>query len=167
MEYFLPSNLKFLRKMRKLSQAALGNHLDIPRSNIAAYESKGVEPSLAILQKLSAYFEIDIQSLITKDLSIHENLDLGVSFYKDQKQIMTFELDQVQIDEYINSTIQCRKILQGFLSMHTFNNKRLSYPTLEAKKLRSNVKSLFNLIKQLLSNSENIIQILIKNVSNE
>lgn len=62
-------NLKFLRKQRALSQDALARELDLKRNNIAAYESKNVEPRLDTLVKFADYFDIPLDELVTGDLS--------------------------------------------------------------------------------------------------
>ena len=66
---FLSSNLRFLRKRRKLSQQQLADDLGVKRSNIAAYETKNVEPRLALINDISRYFDIPLEHLVTTDLA--------------------------------------------------------------------------------------------------
>jgi transcriptional regulator with XRE-family HTH domain len=65
---FLSSNIKFLRKRRKLSQQRLADDLGIKRSNIAAYETKNVEPRLSFINELADYFEIPLEDMVLTDL---------------------------------------------------------------------------------------------------
>lgn len=65
---FLSSNIRFLRKRRKLSQQQLADDLDIKRSNIAAYETKNVEPRLALIHELAGYFSVSLEDFIVTDL---------------------------------------------------------------------------------------------------
>ena len=65
---FLSSNIRFLRKRRKLSQQQLADDLSIKRSNIAAYETKNVEPRLALIHELASYFSVSLEDFIITDL---------------------------------------------------------------------------------------------------
>jgi transcriptional regulator with XRE-family HTH domain len=66
---FLSSNLRHLRKQRKLSQQQLADALGVKRSNIAAYETKNVEPRLSLLNRIATYFSVPLADLILSDLS--------------------------------------------------------------------------------------------------
>ena len=59
---YLSKNLKFLRKSRQWSQEELARRLGIKRSNIAAYESKNVEPRLSLLLSMAKLFNVDNMS---------------------------------------------------------------------------------------------------------
>jgi transcriptional regulator with XRE-family HTH domain len=66
---FLSSNLRYLRRRDTLSQQQLADDLGIKRSNIAAYETKNVEPRLALLDRMASYFSVSLTDLILTDLS--------------------------------------------------------------------------------------------------
>lgn len=65
----LPSNLKFLRKRRKLSQADVAIGLDIKRTSLSGYENGSSEPPLQILLKLAEFYHIREDHLLRTDLS--------------------------------------------------------------------------------------------------
>lgn len=65
----MSKNIRFLRKERKLSQQQLADALEIKRSNIAAYETKGVEPRLFLINEMAVFFNVPLARLITADLS--------------------------------------------------------------------------------------------------
>ncbi|CAH1001365.1 hypothetical protein LEM8419_02266 [Neolewinella maritima] len=75
---FLSSNLRFLRKRRKLSQQQLADDLGVKRSNIAAYETKNVEPRLALINDIARYFEMPLEHLIMTNLTAIEPEELSV-----------------------------------------------------------------------------------------
>jgi len=65
----LNKNLKYLRQKNKISQQILADALDIPRSTLGDYERGKTEPNIAMLIKMSIYFDLTIDELVNKDLS--------------------------------------------------------------------------------------------------
>lgn len=54
------TNLKFLRKQKKLSQQAFADIMDIKRSSIGAYEELRAEPNYDVLKKMADFFNISM-----------------------------------------------------------------------------------------------------------
>jgi len=65
-------NLKYLRNKHKLSQQGLSDVLDIPRTTLGDYERSKTEPNIAMLIKMSKQFDVKVDDLINKDLSLSE-----------------------------------------------------------------------------------------------
>lgn len=57
--------LKAVRKMRNLNQLKVALDLNISREALSHYENGKREPSLAMLCKMSKYFNVSIDYLIT------------------------------------------------------------------------------------------------------
>lgn len=66
---FLNSNIRYLRRLRGMTQADLAGQIGIKRSLLGAYEEERAEPRIATMQKLSYFFEIPLDTLINQDLS--------------------------------------------------------------------------------------------------
>ncbi|MEZ4986897.1 MAG: helix-turn-helix transcriptional regulator [Saprospiraceae bacterium] len=66
---YLASNIKLLRRLRKLSQEELANLIGLNRGNIASYENGTAEPRIGSLLKLADVFGISIEDIASKDLS--------------------------------------------------------------------------------------------------
>jgi transcriptional regulator with XRE-family HTH domain len=64
-------NLKFLRASQDVSQQALAKNLNLSRSNIAKYEAGVHEPSLEVILRISRYFKITVDTLLTVDMHKH------------------------------------------------------------------------------------------------
>ncbi len=64
----LKSNLKYLRKKKKLSQNDVANLLGISRSTYANYETAQSEPPASQLLKIAEYFQVSTDDLLTKDI---------------------------------------------------------------------------------------------------
>ncbi len=57
--------LKTIRKQKNLNQLKVAMDLNISREALSHYENGKREPSLAMLQKMSEYFNVSIDYLIT------------------------------------------------------------------------------------------------------
>lgn len=64
----LADNIKYLRGEQKLSQQALADSLTLSRSNLAKYESGIHDPGIEVLLRMSRYFRISVDLLLTTDL---------------------------------------------------------------------------------------------------
>lgn len=126
MNYFA-SNLKFLRKSQKISQSKLAEDLKVNRSNIAAYESKNVEPRLKVLIKIANYFNVGINELLLVDFKKEkESQDIQteilkgfkekVKNYENKPSMIAFEL--VNLQESINTNQYYKgKVLKSILKV--------------------------------------------------
>lgn len=63
-------NLKYLRNKNKLSQNALAESLEIPRTTLGDYERGKTEPNIAMLVRMSSFFDVKIDELINSNLSL-------------------------------------------------------------------------------------------------
>jgi len=71
-------NIKYLRKINKLSQDDLAKIIDTKRTTISNWEMGVAHPKVEELIKLSAYFDISIDKLLFVDLSKGEGDGVGV-----------------------------------------------------------------------------------------
>lgn len=62
-------NIKYLRKVRNLTQDQLADKIGVNRAMIGSYEEGRAVPKLPALQILSHYFNVSIDSLVNTDLS--------------------------------------------------------------------------------------------------
>src|SRR5687768_11322848 len=62
-------NLKYLRKLRGMTQEEFANKLKIKRSLLGAYEEERAEPRLEVLELVSETFKLSLDELLLKDLS--------------------------------------------------------------------------------------------------
>lgn len=71
----ITNNLKYLRHKYKISQQALAEALEIPRTTLGDYERGKTEPNIEMLIKMSEHFEIQVDDLIRTDIS-HKDLEI-------------------------------------------------------------------------------------------
>ncbi|QMU30539.1 helix-turn-helix domain-containing protein [Adhaeribacter radiodurans] len=67
---FLPTNLKWLRRLKKRTQEDVAFALNIKRSTYSGYENGVGEPSLDKLVLLANYFKITLDGLVAQDLRL-------------------------------------------------------------------------------------------------
>ncbi|PKR81725.1 DNA-binding protein [Brumimicrobium salinarum] len=68
MEIFLATNLKLLRKYRKMSQEDVANKLNLTRSSYSGYENGVAEPGIENLVKMSKFYRIPTDDLLNRNL---------------------------------------------------------------------------------------------------
>jgi transcriptional regulator with XRE-family HTH domain len=66
---FAGQNLKYLRKLKGLTQEEFANKLQIKRSLLGAYEEERAEPRIDVLEIISDQFNISLDDLLRSDLS--------------------------------------------------------------------------------------------------
>lgn len=66
---YLANNIRVLRRDQELSQEGLAKKLMISRASLAKYEGGINEPSLAVTLRISRYFNISVDVLLTVDLN--------------------------------------------------------------------------------------------------
>ena len=64
----LSDNMRFLRTQRELSQQKVSDHLSITRGRYAKYEDGSSEPPIGILLRISKFFGISIDLLVSVDI---------------------------------------------------------------------------------------------------
>ncbi len=114
---YLSSNIKFLRKQRKLSQQQLADDLGVKRSNIAAYETKNVEPRLALIHEMANYFEVTLEDLVIVDLKADY-----ITGGKSRGGAAT-GLPSASVDEIAQLSGKIQRMLDGFKVFYEFKKK--------------------------------------------
>jgi transcriptional regulator with XRE-family HTH domain len=83
MTYHLPSNLKFLRKKKGLTQEVMADALGISRSKLAGYELN-INPPLESLVRISDYLAVSVDVLLKEDLASYTEYKLRELLETDQ-----------------------------------------------------------------------------------
>ena len=64
----IPSNIKFLRKKKGLTQQQFADELGIKRSLVGAYEEERADPKYDLLKKIALFFEVSIDDFINDEI---------------------------------------------------------------------------------------------------
>jgi len=65
----IPSNIKFLRKKKGLTQQQFADQLGIKRSLVGAYEEERADPKYDLLKKIALFFDISIDDFINETIN--------------------------------------------------------------------------------------------------
>jgi len=65
----IPSNIKFLRKKKGLTQQEFADQLGIKRSLVGAYEEERADPKYELLKKIALFFEVSIDDFINETIN--------------------------------------------------------------------------------------------------
>ena len=112
-------NLKTIRTRHNLTQKQLADILEITDRAIRKYESGDSQPTLPVLKKLSDYFDISIDALVSNDMSSdieYSYIELSDDLYKKLESIaiknnvtpsdvVTFLANKIEFDENLSKTI--------------------------------------------------------------
>jgi len=158
----LSHNIKYLRKREKISQEELAVKLGISRSNIAAYESKNVEPRLKTILEIARIFDINIKRLLENKIEEGESFNSfeEKSFESPTKAQSLDIVDNSDVDVFINKSIRIKKILEVFKIFYTFKKNNLKSKTVTTDKLIFDIDNFIKLMEHLLSHNEAIIKVL-------
>jgi len=160
----LSHNIKFLRKSKGFSQEFLAEKLNIKRSNVAAYETKQVEPRLRIILELAKLFKVDIKHLLSVRLSKGEEIPAfgavtDIEVGDDSVEIA--DVDKAQLEEFVEKTINIKKVLTGFKAFYTFKKSKLKEKSPANEKLAFDIDSFIQLMEHLIEHNEAIIKVMI------
>lgn len=87
--------LRVLRTSKKLKQEELAAKLNISKSSIGMYERNEREPSFDIAQKISVFFEVSLDYLLTGSERKKEK-DNGSLFFFDMEGLSDEEIEDIK-----------------------------------------------------------------------
>jgi transcriptional regulator with XRE-family HTH domain len=76
---FFGKNIKKIRTVKGLSQAAFAELFDLKRPTLGAYEEHRSEPKIETIIKIANYFSIKIDTLLTSEITVNELLQFKES----------------------------------------------------------------------------------------
>ena len=65
----IPSNIKYLRKKKGLSQQQFADQLGIKRSLVGAYEEERADPKYELLKKIALFFDVSVDDFINENIN--------------------------------------------------------------------------------------------------
>ena len=65
----IPSNIKYLRKKKGLTQQQFADQLGIKRSLVGAYEEERADPKYELLKKIALFFDVSVDDFINENIN--------------------------------------------------------------------------------------------------
>jgi len=166
---YLSKNIRFLRKQKHWSQEALAQKLDIKRSNIAAYESKNVEPRLGLILQMAKLFNVNMAELIRIDITEVGGVQEPFEVKDADKKAMVFNrginenVSPDVLDEFVDRSLSIRKMLEGFKIFYRFKKEAAAENGEPPVSSAVDIDNFLNLIDHMLDLNESLIDALGKN----
>ncbi len=151
-------NLKYLRRLRGISQTELASQLALKRNNIASYESSIVEPNVSNFLKICTYFAVSPSTMLSVNLA-EQPIISG-------PENSESEYLQSKVDDFTKQTNEMTKIYEGYSALKELKKEEANS---ESNILEKTLDDLLDLLKNLIKNNWSLIQSLIpqKNQSDE
>lgn len=106
------NNLRILRGEKKLYRVELAEKTDMSVSNISFYESGKIEPKLSSLVKISEFFQVSIDELVSEDISEEINEINIEKFYDEEKNYLDKieqDIDKIEKDELLGDLYKLKR----------------------------------------------------------
>ncbi|HEY9004993.1 XRE family transcriptional regulator [Ohtaekwangia sp.] len=106
-------NLKFLRTQKGLTQKQLAEKLGLKQAAIGAYEEERATPPLASLLDITKIFNVNLDALVSQDLSKVPEKERKASSIKQGKEVLAITVDSNNKE---NVELVMQKASAGYLS---------------------------------------------------
>lgn len=129
-------NLKYIRSSLNISQKEIANYLKLNPSSYSNYENGRREPSIDVLIKISDFLNVEIDKLLTENLSNNNN------FWNDIQNKISNDFNYNEKVEDINSDLRKNILLE-------LENKKKKYLSLLNNKIPKKIKEIDSLIDHI------------------
>lgn len=146
-------NLKFLRRMKGLSQTQLAKEVDMSRNNIASYESGIVEPNAKRFLLTCDFFGVSPKEMLDQVLS-ERPTDVTLAANEPEKVIDKYISDQ--IEQFVIQTNEMTKIYEGYHAYVEMRKDSDNYT--QNKELYATLNDLLELLHSLINANWEVIQ---------
>jgi len=154
----LGNNIRFLRKMRGMSQQQLATELDLKRNNIASYEAGIVEPRALVFIAIAEFFRVTPQELLRAEIPaepklIARVLRSGLS----REQLREHPSIQQQLNLLERQTADMEKVIQGFQEFYRQRRKLNAGASAESIAFAADFEQLFEMLAEMLKSNRQFI----------
>jgi len=99
---YIGKNIRKIRAVKKMSQTDFANIFDISRTSVGAYEDERAEPKIETIIQIANHFELSIDTLLTKELTVNELFKFNL--FKEQYNKEDVTIRQVDKDDVLTQT---------------------------------------------------------------
>ncbi len=169
-ENYLSKNIRYLRKAQHWSQEELARKLDIKRSNIAAYESKNVEPRLSLILRMAKLFDVNMAEFIHTDIT--ENGGIQQAFQQPEPAntpplftaALSGQIAPEELDKFVERSLSVRKMLEGFKIFYEYKKEAVQE---DNGRVTVDIDNFLDLIQHMIDLNESLIDLLRQDESEE
>ena len=146
-------NLKFLRRMKGLSQNELAQNIGLSRNNVASYESGFVEPNMKKFLVACDFFSINPRDMLDTVLSESPG-DVSQVLQEPEGVVDNYLADHME--QFVIQTNEMTKVLEGYQAFIEMKKESDSYA--DNEDLYSTFHDLLDLLHSLIKSNWNLIQ---------
>jgi len=151
---FLGKNIRFLRRLRGLSQTDLAEAIEVKRSRIASYEAGVVEPNVAVFLLLCDFFEQEPSTML--DTILLENPSAALPDLPDGMPIPDLAQSK-EFDELVSRTNELTKIWEGYSTMLALSPAKDQLTSAD-RELQGSLDDVLALLKILVEHNWSLIE---------
>lgn len=146
-------NLRFLRRMKGLSQSELANQIGLSRNNIASYESGVVEPNMKKFLEACTFFSTEPRKMLDTVLSDNP-ADISQVIDDSEKIVDKYIIDEME--QFVIQTNEMTKVFEGYNAFIEMKKESDSYYA--NIDLYATLQDLLELLHSLIEANWNLIQ---------
>lgn len=146
-------NLKFLRRMKGLSQTKLASEIGLSRNNVASYESGVVEPNVKKFLATCVYFNVEPKDMLETIFAEHP---VEVSDVSENAVGVVDKYLNDQMEQFVIQTNEMTKVFEGYQAFFEMKKDSDSYKN--NKELYSTLEDLLELLQTLIGSNWTLIQ---------
>jgi len=115
---YIGKNIRKIRTVKKLSQAAFADLFGLARPSVGAYEEGRSEPKTETLIQIAQHFGLSVDLLLTKELTVNElyNFDIFQEALKDAAPEET--VSEADRQALLTPLVPARRILEYIVNYH-------------------------------------------------
>lgn len=166
---FFPQNLKYLRKMARLSQEQLAEKLGLNRGNITSYEKGTAHPAIKKLISMSNFFGISVNDLYEVEIentSLYKGKDGRL---KSMDQLIREDVTgreksgdasllKLKPTDYKSNAHSFREAFTDFKSLMENRNSSMMLVSNEIKRMVDDYNNLADLLENILYSNAVLIE---------
>lgn len=92
-------NIKKIRAVKKISQAAFAEMFNLSRGTVGSYEEERAEPKIETIIQIAQKFGLSIDILLTKELTVNELFKFDLFKHEKNNQKIRLEVDKDEQEE--------------------------------------------------------------------
>lgn len=146
-------NVKFLRRLKGLSQTEFASKVGLTRNNIASYESGMVEPNTANFLKMAQFFQVNPQDML---VTVFADNPVDVVQILPTAPSMLENYLSDHVEEFTKQTNNISRIVEGYKEF--YNMRKDNEMSIQEKELFNSMDNLLDLLDTLVKTNSKLIQ---------
>jgi len=115
---YVGKNIRKIRTVKKLSQAAFAELFGLARPSVGAYEEGRSEPKMETLTRIAHHFGLSVDLLLTKELTVNELYNFDIFQPKEAEQTTDEALAEADKKRHVTPLVYRNRALEYIVQHH-------------------------------------------------